>query len=371
MTKAEKRLVWVRRVLFGLALIGFFIATYLFIAYSTQATIACGGGSHGCDVVRISRWSKMFGISTPILGMMFYAGMAGLMIVRTVKPSWNARWMYRLTMVGATVGLIESIFLTGVQALEIKQYCTWCLASAVTATLLFVVSWGDQSHHLDTHNNAKEFQIQFFMALFAMIAGSIAIYLLFAPVPQRETPAIEQIQPSSEQSEAAMKALYPSNLEFSGSASATVTIVEFVDFECPACREFYPEFQKVKQQLGDRLKYTYRMFPLPIHRRSLDAAVAAVCAKRQGMFYPYADALMEEEGLERKDLMRRAAELRLNMDQFSACLEDKTVKDEIRKDLEDGDSLGVNQTPTVFINDTMIQGLPNADQLMDLANSIR
>lgn len=366
MTKEERKLVWVRRVLFGLALIGLYVATYLFIAYSTEATIACGGGSHGCDVVRLSRWAKMYGISTPVLGMLFYAGMASLLVIRTMKPSWNSRWMYRLTMIGATVGLIESVFLTGVQALEIKQYCTWCLASAVAATLLFIVSWGDRPHHLDTHDNAKEFRIQFFMALFVIIVGSVSMYFLFAQKSGGQAPVIEQVSPSTEQAEAARKALAPSSLEYAGSASATITIIEFVDFECPACRQFYPEFQKVKQKLGDRLRYAYRMFPLPIHQHSFDSAVAAVCAKQQGMFYQYADALMEEEGLERTDLIRRAAELRLNMDQYTACLNDKAAKDEVRKDLEDGDALGVNSTPTIFINDTMIQGLPNADQLMDL-----
>src|SRR5512133_3940178 len=109
MTKDEKRLLWVRRTLFSLCLAGLFVATYLFIAYSSQVTIACGG-SHGCDVVRASRWASVFGIPTPIFGMAFYAGMATLLIIRTLKPLFYPTWMYRLMMVGATAGLIESIF---------------------------------------------------------------------------------------------------------------------------------------------------------------------------------------------------------------------------------------------------------------------
>lgn len=366
MTKDEKRLLWVRRALFGLSLVGIFIATYLFIAYSTEATIACGGGSHGCDAVRVSRWASMFGLPTPLWGMMFYTGMALIMVTRTLKPTWNSRWMYRLTMVGATVGLVESVFLTGVQALEIKQYCTWCLASAVTALLLFVVSWGDRPKHLELHDLKKEFRIQFFAFLGLVIVGSIAMYFLFAPKTGGQQPVIQQIAPSAEASDAAKKALYPEGLVYDGPATAPVTIVEFVDFECPACRAFYPEFQKAKLQLGDQMRYAYRMFPLPMHEHSFDAALAAVCAKKQNAFYSYSNLLMEEEGLERKDLIRRAAELRLNMDQYMACLNGDESKAEVRKDLEDGGSLGVNSTPTIFINDTMIQGLPNAQQLIDL-----
>lgn len=365
MTKDEKRLIWVRRALFGLSLIGLFIATYLFITYSSNLTIACGG-SHGCDAVRVSRWASLFGISMPVYGMLFYVGMATLIVIRTLKPSLHSRWMYRLTMIGVTAGLIESIFLTGVQALEIKQYCTWCLASAVTAMLLFVIAWGDRPKHIEAHDAVKEFRVLFYILLSAIVIGTISMFILLAPKTGGERPVIEELVPSSEAADLAKKALYPSSMTFAGSASATVTIVEFVDFECPACRAFYPEFQKVKAKLGDRLRYSYRMFPLPIHEHSFDSALAAVCAKQQGMFYQYSDLLMEEEGLERKDLIRRAAELRLNMDQYSACLNGTESKDEVRKDLEDGGSLGVNSTPTIFVNDMMVQGLPNAEQLIEL-----
>jgi protein-disulfide isomerase/uncharacterized membrane protein len=368
MTKDEKRILWVRRGIFGLSLIGIFIATYLFITYTSDLTIACGG-SYGCDVVRASRWAHLFGLPMPLYGILFYTGMAVLMIVRAVKPTLHPRWMYRLMMVGATVGLIESIFLTGVQALEIKQYCTWCLASAVTATLIFVASWGDRHQHIETDQGAKEFRIQFFTVFGFVIVGAIALFFLLSQKTGEQKPVIQQIAPpSTEASSAAQKLLYPSDLEFQGSATATVTIVEFVDFECPACRAFYPEFQKVQKQLGSKLRYAYRMFPLPIHEHSFDAALAAECAKKQGMFYQYADLLMEEEGLDRNALVRRAAELRLNMDEYMACLNGSESKDAIRKDLEEGDALGVNSTPTIFVNDTMIQGLPTADQLMSVIN---
>lgn len=365
MTKDEKRLIWVRRALFSLTLLGLFVATYLFITYSSELTIACGG-SHGCDAVRVSRWAHLFGISMPLYGMAFYAGMAALMVIRTVKPMWNSRWMYRLFMVGATMGLIESIFLTGVQVLEIKQYCTWCLASAVVATLIFIASWGDRPKHLEHEYVAKEFRVQFFIFLTVAVVGTIAMFILLTPKVGGEKPVIQEIVPSPEAVQAANRALLPEYVEFSGSASATITIVEFVDFECPACRAFYPEFKKARAQLGDKIRYAYRMFPLPMHEHSFDAALAAVCAKEQGMYYQYSDLLMEEEGLERKDLVRRAAELRLNMDQYSACLNGTKSKDEVRKDLEDGGALGVNSTPTIFINDMMVQGLPNAEQLIEL-----
>lgn len=367
MTKDEKRVLYVRRGIFGLSLAGMFIATYLFITYTSDLTIACGG-AHGCDVVRANRWAHFFGLPTPLYGVLFYAGMAALIIIRTVKPTLHSRWMYRLTMLGATVGLIFSAFLTGVEALEIGAYCTWCLASAVISTFIFIVSWGDRPKHLEADQGAKEFRIQFYSLLGFIIVGSVALFFLLGAKTGGTKPVIQQIAPSPEAATAAQKVLYPSDLEYQGSATATVTIVEFVDFECPACRAFYPEFQKVQKQLGSRLRYAYRMFPLPIHEHSFDAALAAECAKKQGMFYPYASLLMEEEGLDRNALVRRAAELRLNMDEYMACLNGTEGKDAVRKDLEDGGTLGVNSTPTIFVNDTMIQGLPTADQLMQVIN---
>lgn len=361
-----QRIVLARRGLFILALAGLFVSTYLFIVYTSGGPIVCGAGSHGCDAVRVSPWAHLFGLPTPLYGMAFYAGMAGLIVLRTIQPMFLIRWMYRLTMIGATVGLIESGYLTFIQIFAIGQFCTWCLASAVVATLMFVISWFDQPRHLETVFMSRELKIQFFAVLISVIAGSIAIFILTAKPTDGELPSLQSYKPSTEEVAVLRARIQPDDISYDGPSSSTVTVVEFVDFECPACRVFHAELQKAMDASDGKIRFAYRMFPLPMHADAMPSAIAAMCADAQGALYPYAESLMEEDGLSREALVQRAAELRLDMDAFVPCLLATSTKDRVIRDMEDGDALGVRETPTLFVNETMIRGLPTADQLIEI-----
>jgi protein-disulfide isomerase/uncharacterized membrane protein len=353
--------------MFMLALIGCFVATYLFITYVTGGPIVCGV-AHGCDVVRLSPQAKMFGLPTPLFGMAFYLGMAALIVFRTALPTFQRRWLYRLTMIGATAGLIESAYLTFVQAFEIRAFCTWCLASAVTAVLLFGVAWFDKTLDADTPVPARELAFQFYLFFAAVVLGTVAIVILTHGKAASTVPSIElqPYEPDQAEVEAVRSALLPDGLTIDGPSDAPVTLVEFIDFECPSCRQAYAEVERVRSELRGKARFAYRHFPLPIHSRALPSAAAAVCADQQGALFPYVKLLMEDDALERDDLVRHAAELRLNVDAFVPCLTATSTRETISRDLNAGGALSVNSTPTFFINTSMIVGLPNADQLIDL-----
>lgn len=363
---ALQRVFWARRTMFVLALGGFFIATYLFITYVFGGPIVCGG-THGCDVVRLSPQAKMFGLPTPLFGMVFYMGIAAILVFRTALPAFRRRLLYRLTMVGVTCGLIESLYLTFVQAFEIRAFCTWCLASAVTATLLFAVAWFDRTLDADTAIPTRELALQFYLFFAAVVLGTVAIFLLTQTKPS-SVPSIElkPYEPDQAEVELARSLLLPDDLTMDGPSDAPVTLIEFIDFECPSCREAYAQVEQVRSELRGKIRFAYRHFPLPIHSRALPAAAAVVCADRQNVLFPYARFLMEEDALDRDDLIRHAAELRLDMDAFVSCLTATSTREAVSRDLNDGAALGVDSTPTFFVNTTMIVGLPNADQLIDL-----
>lgn len=364
---ALQRVFLARRAMFTLALIGCFVATYLFITYVTGGPIVCGT-THGCDVVRLSPQAKMFGLPTPLFGMVFYIGMAALLIIRTALPAFRRRWLYRLTMVGATAGLIESAYLTFVQAFEIKTFCTWCLASAVTAALLFGVAWFDQTLDADTPVPAKELAFQFYSLFAAVIVGTVALVLLTQAKTVSTQPSIElkPYEPDQAEIDSVRSLLLPDGLTLDGPGDAPVTLIEFVDFECPSCRQAHAEVERVRSELQGKIRFAYRHFPLPTHPRALPSAAAAVCADQQGKLFAYAKLLMEDDALERDDLIRRAAELRLDVDAFVPCLTATSTRETISRDLNAGGALGVNATPTFFMNTSMIVGLPNAEQLIEL-----
>lgn len=144
----------------------------------------------------------------------------------------------------------------------------------------------------------------------------------------------------------------------SGSDAPEVTVVEFGDFQCPACGALYPVFKQLKELYADKpVRFVYRHFPLPQHEFASLAANAAEAAAAQGKFWEYHDVLFENQlNLERADLERYAGELGLNMDEFRSALDEKTHENLVTNDLSDGRALGVASTPTLFINDVQYKG---------------
>lgn len=146
-----------------------------------------------------------------------------------------------------------------------------------------------------------------------------------------------------------------------GDPNAPVTFIEFGDFQCPFCGQFYNETEK---KLRDeyvktgKMRIVFRDFPLlSIHPYAQPAAEAAECAKDQGKFWLYHDAIFDRQSqLATLDFTALAAELGLNKDLFSQCLKSGKVKPEIAQDLKDGEAAGVSGTPASFINGTLISG---------------
>ncbi|MBI2597839.1 MAG: thioredoxin domain-containing protein [Candidatus Diapherotrites archaeon] len=147
---------------------------------------------------------------------------------------------------------------------------------------------------------------------------------------------------------------------FKGPASAKVTIVEFSDFQCPACGAAYPVLKQLTQEYFDRVKFVYRDFPLSaIHPFAQKAAEAAACANKQGKFWEYHDALFEnQQKLAVVDLKKYAADLGLNTADFAACLEQGEFALEVSNDAADAGRFGVRATPTFFINGKMYSNMP-------------
>lgn len=152
---------------------------------------------------------------------------------------------------------------------------------------------------------------------------------------------------------------------FLGSLDAPVTIIEFSDFQCPFCNRFFqntfPELKKNYIDTG-KVRYVYRDFPISsIHPFAEEAAEAANCAGEQGRFWEYHDMLFENQviwasGNSTVEFKRYASNLSLNEEQFNLCLESERYADEVSKDLQDGLKVGVNGTPTLFVNGFKVVG---------------
>jgi protein-disulfide isomerase len=145
-----------------------------------------------------------------------------------------------------------------------------------------------------------------------------------------------------------------------GDPNAKVTIIEYGDYECGFCERFYkqtePLIRKNYIETG-KAKMIYRDFPLPGHAAAIPAALAANCAKDQGKFWLYHDELFNNyANLNNLDYVKLAENLKLNKEEFKTCFENKKYLGEIQKNYEEGKLIGVNGTPSFFINGKQIIG---------------
>lgn len=153
----------------------------------------------------------------------------------------------------------------------------------------------------------------------------------------------------------------------SGPDDAPVTLVEYGDYECPHCGRAHPIVQEVRRQMGHRLRFVFRNFPLAeAHPHAVHAAEAAEAAGAQGRFWEMHDLLFErQQALEDSDLARYARHLGLDAERFRQDLTAGTFADRVRQDFRSGVRSGVNGTPTFFIDGARHDGPWDPETLLE------
>jgi len=143
-----------------------------------------------------------------------------------------------------------------------------------------------------------------------------------------------------------------------GAADAPVTLVEYGAFECPYCAAAHVVIKKVREVMGDQLRFVFRHFPLTqIHPHAEAAAEASEAAGAQGQFWAMHDVLYENQPrLDPPHLLLFAEELGLDTKRFTRELQEKVYRERVRGDFLSGVRSGVNGTPGFFINGVRYDG---------------
>lgn len=159
---------------------------------------------------------------------------------------------------------------------------------------------------------------------------------------------------------------------YQGDKESSIVIREFSDFQCPACKSAAFNIKQFLNDYKDKVKFIYYDFPLiSIHDNARRAAEAARCAEAQGNFWGFHDMLFERqkgwEGLKDPDevFASYAKELELDDAALRICLDEERYKDIVQDNLDKAYELGLNSTPTIFINDEKMRGVQSAEQLKE------
>jgi len=153
-----------------------------------------------------------------------------------------------------------------------------------------------------------------------------------------------------------------------GDKAAPVVLVEFADYQCPYCQKVNPQIQQLKKEYGDALTVIYKDFPLPMHHSAQKAAEASRCAGEQGKFWEYHDVLFYSKLIEPDELKQHARTLKLDTDRFDTCLDNGTQAEAVKRDFDEGKSLGLTGTPSFFVNGHFFSGVVDYAALKDVIN---
>lgn len=197
----------------------------------------------------------------------------------------------------------------------------------------------------------------------AMIAVALAAVLVIAFASRDDTTSVTAGETSVD------RLVRPDSQRLSDPADSEATFVEFLDFECEACRAAHPAVEELRATYGDRVTFVVRNMPL--HNSSVDAAKAAEAAAAQGRFEDMYDKLFEtqpqwgeKDSSQEAVFFALAEELGLDMDEFRRVYEDPATAAKVERDEADGIALGVSGTPTFFLDGEKLDDIRSFEDLI-------
>ena len=192
---------------------------------------------------------------------------------------------------------------------------------------------------------------QFIAILIVIVGGLFAVLTL----TNKDKPADQQSGSSSAQPTAHIR----------GKVDSKVNLTEYGDFECPACKAYFPLVDQIVEEYGDRVAFQFRHFPLTqIHANALIASRAAEAAGKQNKFFEFHDILYQQQDNWKtvsdptSFFEGYATQLSLNIEQFKADLRSSEASDSINADRKVAQDLGSSSTPTFVLNGKRLETNP-------------
>lgn len=383
--------------LLGAGIAAYLTFTHFNIMVDPEFQSGCNlGGNLNCDAVNSSQFSEVMGIPIALVGVAFYLAIAALSIL-SLLPGQDSPRAPAMIWGLSVLAVFLSACLAFISGAIIGAWCLFCMSLyAVNLALLGASWWGAG---LSLKPLVKELDLELrgfykspvvYVTLATFLGGlwfGVLIYddnvdtaIAEARVARTAEMAQKAVEDASrdgrevdrEDAEAMKKAqtiAEPPKKEitlrgdepFKGGADAVVTVVEFADFECPYCSRAADTLYEVADRLGDRVKIIYKHYPLdqscnalvdrPMHKNACGASLAAICAHKQGKFWPFHKRLFANQNdLDADDLQEYAVEIGLDIDAWETCQRASATMSTLQSDIDAAVEARISGTPSVFIN---------------------
>jgi len=346
-----------------------------------------------CDAVNRSQYSEIRGIPLSVLGFVTYVIVFGLAMTRMLKGPVRGAGSMAYAFVLGLFATAFSVYLFYVSKTLLGKLCLYCMVTYGVNFLAFVFSgWalGGPSQLVpairrDWEDLGAKKTLAYPLLAVILIGFGFALFspgALFNGPGERSILRAPGLPGKVDVRAITLAAPYknpgPGPGWSKGAEKPVLTIVEFADLECPACRRIYAPLSEFVKKHADEVQLVFRHYPLDqkcnpsmrrvLHEYACDAAMAAESAGMQGKFFDYVDSvyrLTDEQGILiakpdlRQDALReRAKKLGLDMTQYDAGLTSDESLNKIMVHLADGDAFGVDSTPTLYVNGRLVKGVP-------------
>jgi protein-disulfide isomerase/uncharacterized membrane protein len=336
------------RLIILFASLGMVISALLWISHSAGFALPCTGG--GCEEVARSPYSRIAGIPVAAFGFGYFGLLVLIALSRLQYPEqWRAYG--RAIAALSTLGVLAFMYFTYVQLFVLNLYakgtpCWWCLAAAGTNLVVWLLSLvGLRGELQATGMLTRELAQSLAISLALVVAG-----LAYGGWQWNRATTARTIRTDNEK----LTLLYLDGQGWrKGNSKAPLVIVEFSDFQCPACKQAYELLEtQILPQLGDKALFVFRHYPLiQIHPMAWIAASAAEEAGKQGKFWEmYAKLFESQQSLTKTRILKIAEELKLDVEKIRQAMDNQDIHfKKIYRDFEEGSKLGVSSTPSFIV----------------------
>lgn len=331
--EAAPKPVWQWVLLFVPVLVALAATTMLLVDYMKPAPVFCSQ-TGGCAAIKATSIARPFGIPMPVFGLIGFGLITGTLLVR----GGRARG---LNLGLAAAGSLVATFLLGVQ-LIMGQICVYCTITDVAALVCLGAAYWRSRQELEPPASSPAA----FGLVIGLIAASVATPAAFGATMKPPVPP-------------------PILAEMTKTPHDKVTIVDFVDFQCPYCRQTHADLKPLLESHPGKVRVVRKQVPLSFHSHARDAARASCCAEILGRGDAMADELMAApvEKLTPEGCIELATKLGLDPQSFKQCLEDPDIDKAIESDKAIFKEVGGEGLPTLWIDAQRIEGAQGPEML--------